>query len=178
MPCLNQTVAFGRSLQSLLIPDLLVLDLNQPAGFPNGRDLDDPVIDLTLAALFLRLSVHPVDTFFNVPVNPRTFDQPLRSTFPFYAAPLGNPPLSPSNGSNFNFRTDPVGNFVRVERAGFPAISTAVIFPSARKNAYNDGSPAQDATGTFVPDILAGYQNLTDNLNGDFRALGLTPCAT
>ncbi len=174
--CLAQTVA-GRSVQSILIPDQLDLDLSQPSGFPNGRDLDDPVIDLILAAIFLDLRVHPVTTFVGLPVNPNVFDQPLRTTFPFYAAPLGTPPISPSTGSNFNFRTDAPGNYVRVDRAGAPAISTAVVL-GANKLLYNDSNPTEDAAGTNVPRILEGYQNLTDNLNGDFRALGLTPCAT
>jgi hypothetical protein len=78
-PCLSQMVA-GRSVQSILIPDILDLDLSQPAGFPNGRDLDDPVIDLVLAAIFLDLGRHPVDTLVNARVNPFTFDQPLRTT--------------------------------------------------------------------------------------------------
>jgi Domain of unknown function (DUF4331) len=175
--CLNQQVAFGRSLVNILVPDVLVLDLAQPAGFPNGRDLDDPVIDLALAALFLRLSTHPVTTFVGLPVNPNVFDQPLRTTFPFYAAPLGSPQLSATNGVNFNFRADPAGNFVRVERAGVAAISTAVVLGAA-KNVYNDSNPTADAAGTNVPLILEGYRGLTNALNDDFRGLQLTPCAT
>jgi hypothetical protein len=175
-PCLAQTVA-GRSVQSILIPDQLDLDLSQPSGFPNGRDLDDPVIDLILAAIFLDLSKHPVDTLVNARVNPFVFDQPLRTTFPFYAAPLGSPPISPSTGSNFNFRTDPATNFVRVDRAGIPAVSTAVVLGAA-KLLYNDSNPTQDAAGTNVPRILEGYQDLTNKLNDDFKGLGLTPCAT
>lgn len=175
--CLNQVVAGGRSLQGILIPDVLTLDLSQPSGFPNGRDLDDPVIDLALAGLFLDLTRHSVLTFVNLPVNPNVFDQPLRTTFPFYAAPLGTPTLSPTTGTNFNFRTDPVGNFVRVDRAGAPAISTAVVL-GANKLRYNDSNPTEDAAGVNVPRILEGYQQLTNSLNDDFRGLGLTPCAT
>jgi Domain of unknown function (DUF4331) len=175
--CLNQVVAGGRSLQSILIPDVLVLDLSQPSGFPNGRDLDDPVIDLELAALFLDLTRHSVLTFVNLPVNPNVFDQPLRTSFPFYAAPLGTPTLSPTTGTNFNFRTDPAGNYIRVDRAGVPAISTAVVL-GANKLRYNDSNPTEDAAGVNVPRILEGYQQLTNSLNDDFRGLGLTPCAT
>lgn len=174
--CLNQVVG-GRKVVDILVPDQLVLNLSQAAGFPNGRDLDDPVIDLELAVLFMDLSVHPATVLVNVPVNPNVFDQPLRTAFPFFAAPLGSPPLSPTTGSNFNFRTDPPSNFVRVDRAGIPAVSTATVL-GPRKNAYNDSSPAIDATGQSVPDILAGYQALTDSLNDDFKRLGLTPCAT
>jgi Domain of unknown function (DUF4331) len=174
--CLNQNVA-GRKLVDILVPDQLVLRLDQPSGFPNGRDLDDPVIDLELAALFLDLTVHPVTTLVNVPVNPNVFDQPLRTSFPFFAAPLGNPPLSATNGTNFNFRVNAASAYTRVDRMGVPAISTATVL-GPRKNAYNDSSPQIDATSASVPDILAGYQALTDALNDDFKRLGLTPCAT
>lgn len=176
-PCLNQQVAFGRTLQDILIPDQLVLDLSQPSGFPNGRDLDDPVVDLELAALFLNLSRHPVTTLVSARVNPDNFDQPLRTTFPFYAPALGSPPLSPSTGTDFNFRSDPASNYMRVDRMGVPAVATVAIL-SPRKNAYNDSSPAADAAGANVPDVLAGYQRFTDALNDDFKGLGLTPCAT
>jgi Domain of unknown function (DUF4331) len=174
--CLNQDVA-GRKLVDILVPDLLFLDLSKPAGFPNGRDFDDPVIDIELAALFLDLTVHPATTLVTARLNPDNFDQPLRSTFPFYAGPLGNPTLSPTTGTDFNFRLDPPGNYVRVDRMGLPAVSTAVVL-GANKLLYNDSSPTADAAGTNVPRILEGYQDLTNRLNDDFKGLGLTPCAT
>jgi len=175
--CLQQTVANGRSLQNILIPDVLVLDLSQPAGFPNGRKFDDPVIDLEFAALFLDLRTQPVTTFVNRVLNPFVFDQPLRTTFPYYAAPLGTPTLSATNGVNFNFRTDPASAYTRVDRMGLPAVSTAVVVGSS-KLTYNDSTPTADAAGTNAPLILEGYRNLTNALNDDFKALGLTPCAT
>lgn len=175
-PCLAQMAA-GRRVQDILIPDILDLDLAAPSGFPNGRDLDDPVIDLVLAAIFLDLSRHPVTTFVGLPVNPNVFDQPLRTTFPFYARPLGTPPISPSTGTNFNFRTNVAANYTRVDRAGAPAISTAVVL-GANKLLYNDSNPTEDAAGVNVPRILEGFQQLSNALNDDFRALGLTPCAT
>ncbi len=174
--CLNQDVA-GRKLVDILVPDLLFLDLSKPSGFPNGRDFDDPVIDIELAALFLDLTRHPADTLVRARVNPDNFDQPLRTTFPFYAGPLGSPTLSSTNGTDFNFRVDPPSNYVRVDRMGLPAISTAVVL-GANKLLYNDSSPTADAAGTNVPRILEGYQALTDALNDDFKGLGLTPCAT
>ncbi len=175
--CLAQTVANGRSLQNILIPDVLVLDLSQPAGFPNGRTFEDPVIDLEFAALFLDLRTQPVTTFVNRVLNPFVFDQPLRTTFPYYAPPLGSPTLSATNGVNFNFRTDPTSAYTRVDRMGLPAISTAVVLGSS-KLVYNDSTPSVDAAGTNAPLILEGYRNLTNALNDDFKALGLTPCAT
>jgi hypothetical protein len=175
--CLQQTVANGRSLQNILIPDVLVLDLSQPAGFPNGRKFDDPVIDLEFAALFLDLRTQPITTFVNRVLNPNVFDQPLRTTFPYYAPPLGNPTLSATNGANFNFRTDPASAYTRVDRMGLPAISTAVVVGSS-KLVYNDSTPTVDAAGTNAPLILEGYRSLTNALNDDFKGLGLTPCAT
>jgi hypothetical protein len=174
--CLNQVVV-DRKLVDIVVPDQLVLDLSKPAGFPNGRRLEDQVVDLELAALFLDLTRHPVTLLTTIPVNPNTFDQPLRTSFPFFAAALGTPTLSATNGTNFNFRADPDSNYVQVDRMGVPAVATVTIL-GPRKNAYNDGSPAADAAGTYVPDILAGYQALTNALFDDFQGLGLTPCAT
>jgi hypothetical protein len=174
--CLNQVVG-GRKVVDIVVPDQLVLDLAQPAGFPNGRDLDDPVVDLELAVLFLDLTKHSAGILVGVPVNPNVFDQPILTSFPFFAKALGTPPLSATNGTTFNFRTDPPSNYVRVDRMGVPAVATVTIL-SPKKNAYNDSSPAQDAAGANVPDVLAGYQALTDALNDDFKGLGLTPCAT
>jgi hypothetical protein len=39
-------------LAAAVIPDLLRLDLTQPDGFPNGRQLEDDVIDILLALIF------------------------------------------------------------------------------------------------------------------------------
>jgi hypothetical protein len=135
------------------------------------------VVDLELAVLFLDLTRHSPALLTTVPVNPNVFDKPLRTSFPFFASANGTPPLSATTGTSFNFRTDPSTNYVRVDRMGVPAVATVTIL-SPRKNAYNDGSPANDATGAFVPDILAGYQALTNALFDDFQGLGLTPCAT
>jgi hypothetical protein len=173
--CLAQTVANGRSLQNILIPDVLVLDLSQPAGFPNGRKFDDPVIDREFAMLFLDLRRHPLSTFVDMPLNPNVFDQPLRTTFPYYAPPLGTPTLSATNGVNFNFRTDPTSAYTRLDRMGLPAVSTAVVVGTS-KLTYNDSSPLVDATGANAPLILQGFRALTNSLNDDFKALGLTPC--
>ncbi len=174
--CLNQLIA-GRKLVDIIVPDQLNIDLTQPAGFPNGRDFDDPVVDLELASLFLDMTVHSPAVLVNAKLNPFAFDQPLLTTFPYVAAALGTPTLSPNTGTNFNFRTDPAVNYVRVDRAGIPAVSTATIL-GAKKLAYNDSSPARDVTGISIPDILEGYQLTTDALNDDFKRLGLTPCAT
>jgi hypothetical protein len=177
-PCLAQTAVPGRSVADLVVPDVLRLDLTQPAGFPNGRRYLDPVIDITLAVIFLDLRRHPATVFANLPVNPNGVDQPLRDTFPFLAPPLGNPPTSNGAGSNFQFRTDPASAYVRVDRAAMPGVSTALISGNPSKNGYNDDTPAIDATSKWVPEISNTLTILTNALADDFGRLGLTICAT
>lgn len=174
--CLNQSIE-GRKVNDIMIPDAVTLDLSRPAAFPNGRHLRDPVIDIFLAGLLLDQTRHTPNTLVNIPLNPNNFDQPLRASFPFYAPPLGNPVLSQTNGTNFNFRTEPNSAFVRVERLANPAISTINIL-GPRKNAYNDGLPVDDAALVFRADIVAGLAQLTGLIADDLQALGLTICAT
>jgi hypothetical protein len=174
--CLNQ-VADGRSVRDIMIPDLVTLDTTRPAAFPNGRRMQDPVIDIELAYLFLDLSRHSLNTLVNIPLNPLELDQPLRTSFPFYAPALGTPRLSDTNGTNFNFRTNPDSQYVRVERVGVPAVSTINVL-GPRKNAYNDGSPTLDTTRAYEADITAGLKALADILVDDLQGLSLTPCAT
>jgi len=69
----------------LVVPDVITIDPALPAGFPNGRRLQDQVIDLTLAVLLLDLGVHPVTTLANVPVNPPANEFPFQASFPFLA---------------------------------------------------------------------------------------------
>lgn len=176
-PCLNQIVGSGRSVANLVVPDVVRLDLTQPAGFPNGRRYLDPVVDVTLAVILLDLRVHSAGTFASLPVNPNGVDQPLPTTFPFLAPPLGNPPTSNGAGSNFTFRTDPASAYVRVDRAAMPAVATALIFPNPAKNAYNDDNPAIDVTGKWVPSFVEQLQFYHNALSDDFQRLGLTPCA-
>jgi hypothetical protein len=176
--CLSQTAVPGRSVADLVVPDLVRLDLSQPAGFPNGRRFLDPVIDITLAVIFLDLRRHPADVFAKLPVNPNGVDQPLRDTFPFLAPPLGNPPTANGAGSNFQFRSDPASAYVRVDRAAMPGVSTALISGNPSKNGYNDDTPAIDATAKWVPEISNTLTILTNALADDFGRLGLTICAT
>ncbi len=178
MPCLGQIVpGTSRSVLDLIVPDTLTLDLNSTAGFPNGRRLTDPVIDVTLNAIFLRLSTNGPGTLASVPVNPAANDLPFRPGFPYLAAAQGAPPVSGTAGVNFNFRTDPDSAFVRVDRMGMPAVATALI-ASPRKSAYNDIDPSDDAALRFAPDLIDRLATLTGALADDFIALGLTPCAT
>ena len=179
--CLVQAVTPSQTLASLVIPDVLTIDTSRPASFPNGRTPGDPVIDRTLALLFLDLTKHSIDTFHNIPVNPFGNDVPLPASFPWLATAFGG--QRPSlGGSNFNFRTDPASAYVRVDRMGMPAVATALIGSSA-KIAYNDDSPPQDQSaapgGTFkwVPEIRSQLTALTNALADDFQAAGLTLCA-
>jgi hypothetical protein len=178
LPCFDQVIpGTTSSVASLVVPDTLTLNLAGTSGFPNGRRLTDPVIDVTLAVIFLKLSTHAPTTLANVPVNPTANDIPFRTAFPYLAAAQGSPPVSGTAGTNFNFRTDAASAYTRVDRMGMPAVATALI-ASARKNAYNDGNPSDDAAGTFVPDLAAQLTTLTNALADDFTGLGLTLCAT
>lgn len=68
------------------IPDTLVIDLDDPAGFPNGRALPDPVMDIIFAVLLLDLEGGvPIDTLLNVPLNPTENDVEFAAGFPYLA---------------------------------------------------------------------------------------------
>lgn len=174
--CMNQQVAVGVSVTNLIVPDTLTVDLTKPSGFPNGRDLEDPVVDLTLGVLLLDLTEHTADTFARVPVNPDMNDVPLRDSFPYFAPANGNPPIPPPGGTNFDFRTDPPSAYTRVDRMGMPAVAT-VLISSPAKNPYNDDNPAQDATGKWVNEIRSTFTALTNTLVDDLQRLNLDPCA-
>jgi hypothetical protein len=175
-PCLNQVVYEGRTVANLVVPDVLQLDMTQPSGFPNGRKLTDPVIDITLAVLFLDLKSQPATTFANLPLDPTSTGVPEPATFPYLSPAQGGTPAA-TGGSGFVFRTDPATAYTRVDRMGMPAVSTALI-ATASKSAYNDDNPAIDATGKWVPTIKADLTTLTTALIGQFRSIGLKPCAT
>jgi hypothetical protein len=174
-PCLNQAVIPGRSLAAIAVPDVVTLDPTQASGFPNGRQLQDPVIDLELAALFLDLTKVPVTTLANLPLDPSGNDKPYTGVFPFLAPAWGTPPAA-VGGSGFVFRTDAPSAYTRVDRMGEPAISTALI-DTADKTAYNDDNPTIDASGKWVPTISADLTALAAELDPQLTALGLPVCA-
>jgi hypothetical protein len=176
LTCLQQKVTPDKTLFDLVVPDTVTINLAQASGFPNGRRLEDPVIDLTLAALFLDLTKQPVTTLANLPLNPAANDVPFRSEFPYLAPPQGNPPLSLTAGTTYNFRTDPATSYVRVDRMGMPAVATAVI-SSSHKTDYNDSNPSDDASLKFTSDIESTLTGLTNALSDDFAAAGLSMCA-
>ena len=76
--CVGQAAPF-------VVPDVVSIDPSQAAGFPNGRRLTDPVIDVTLALVLLDLGEHPVTTL--VGVNPTENDKSFRNRFPYLARP-------------------------------------------------------------------------------------------
>jgi hypothetical protein len=85
--CLAQEVIEGSGVRvfQLVIPDTLRVNPGQPSGFPNGRDLDDPVIDVTLAAVLLDLTRHTPSTLATVPVNPpANAAGELLAAFPYF----------------------------------------------------------------------------------------------
>lgn len=177
--CLNQVIpgTGGTTVAAAVVPDVLTLNLAGASGFPNGRRLADPVIDVTLNIIFLDLTRTGAGTLAGVPVNPSANDVAFRTTFPYLAPPQGTPPLAATTGTSFNFRTDPASAYTRVDRMGMPAVATALI-GSAMKNAYNDANPSNDAAGQFVPELGSQLTGLTNALADDFTRLGLPLCAT
>lgn len=177
-PCLDQVVpGTGTTVLDLIVPDTITVDLSQGSGFPNGRRLEDPVIDVTLAVALLDMSVHAPDTFVNLPLNPPANDVAFRNEFPFLGLPQGNPPLSGSDtATQFAFLENPADDYVRVDRTGMPALSPALIGVPVRDD-YNDAGPAEDGALVFADELIAQLTSLTDLLLDDFDAAGLTPCA-
>jgi hypothetical protein len=176
--CLNQAIpGTGFTVAQAVVPDTLTINLAAASGFPNGRRLADPVIDVTLAVIFLDLTRAAPDALARLPLNPPANDVAFRSTFPYLAAPQGSPPLADTGGTAFNFRTDAASAFVRVDRMGMPAVATALI-GTIQKTPYNDASPADDAAGTFVPELTTTLTGLTNALADDLVRAGLPPCAT
>ncbi len=72
----------------LVIPDTVKINTMQASGFPNGRRLEDQVIDLTLAVLLLDLRANDVTTFASLPLNPAANDKAFLAEFPYLAAPF------------------------------------------------------------------------------------------
>ena len=77
--------ACGAVLTPLVVPDALLLDLDRPSGFPNGRALPDPVFDRMLAAILLDADAHPITTLSSIPPSPA--DNDVQFYDEFLAAP-------------------------------------------------------------------------------------------
>jgi len=168
----------GKTVREMIIPDTLRLNMALPSGFPNGRDLDDAVIDISLAFLFLDLteSGQSLRTFANLPLNPGGNDVPLRADFPYFAPPQGGAVLAATTGTSFNFRTDSDSAYFQVDRMGMPAIATALI-GSDTKDLYNDSSPATDVSGAFKADETKQLTNLMNAIGDDLTSIQLDICA-
>ncbi len=179
-PCFTQVVpgTGGLTVRQMIVPDTLKLDLSLPSGFPNGRDLDDAVVDISLAFLFLDLteSGQSLRTFANLPLNPGSNDVPFRTVFPYFAPAQGGAQLAASTGTTFNFRTDPDTAYVQVDRMGMPVVAT-VLIGSPLKNPYNDVSPSTDVQGTFRADETAQLTALMNAIGDDLTSLQLDLCA-
>ena len=80
--CVGQAVAAGGpSVVSLVIPDHLSLNPGAPSGFPNGRRLQDPVMDVTLAIILLDMTVHGPGILAGLPLNPTANDLGVEGAF-------------------------------------------------------------------------------------------------
>lgn len=89
--CLSQPVtgtAGGPAVASLVVPDTITIDTNGTAGFPNGRLLTDPVIDVTLSVILLDLTAATQDATTLVGTNPVANDVEFSDTFPYLAPPF------------------------------------------------------------------------------------------
>lgn len=93
--CVAQPVAAGGPpVVTLVVPDTLQIDPGSPSGFPNGRELDDPVIDVTLAVILLDLESATgcaggpctAGTIAGLPLNPGENDEAFLTEFPYLAA--------------------------------------------------------------------------------------------
>lgn len=179
-PCFTQIVpnTGGRTVREIIVPDALTFDLSRPADFPNGRDLDDQTIDITLAFLFLDLteSGQSLRTFANLPLNPPASDRAPIATFPYLAPPQGNPPIAATTGTSFNFRNDPESAYVSVDRMGMPAVAPAIIGGPMRIP-YNDAPQTADLLGTFRAEQTTQLTNLMNALGDDLTNIGLEICA-
>ena len=72
-----------------IVPDTLKIDTTAPAGFPNGRQLTDRVVDMTLSLVLLNQGGgQDINTLANLPLNPPANDKVFGTTFPYLAAPF------------------------------------------------------------------------------------------
>ena len=84
-----------RQAVPMVVPDALHLTLAQPDGFPNGRRLEDSVVDRILAIALLDIATPgdcngvpcSVDSFVDIPINPIANELPLEPDFPYFALP-------------------------------------------------------------------------------------------
>ena len=184
--CFAQEVEPGVTVQSLLTRDTLRLDLSKPDGFPNGRRLQDPVIDLTLAYLFTDLSKNSLDALAKLAINPVSnadnYDANgnligFSDTFPYVNAPHG-PAKAEGTGSNFNFRTNSQSDYEVIDAMGNPAVAT-ILVPGNLGASFNQTPSADYASGggKYLAAMKTDLTGLATLLKDDFNNLLFTTCA-
>lgn len=82
------------TLAAILIPDVVTIDFSQPVAFPNGRRLQDDVVDAAVGLVLNRGMV--LQGGGGVSDAIAANDQPFLSAFPYLAAP--NLPLARPTG--------------------------------------------------------------------------------
>ncbi|MCC6873160.1 MAG: DUF4331 family protein [Sandaracinaceae bacterium] len=92
IPCVAATSCAAQGAP-LVIPDVLRIDPAMAAGFPNGRQLSDRVIDITLAVILLDLGMggQTTSTLVDAAINPDANDVAFLTSFP-YVAPAHSAP--------------------------------------------------------------------------------------
>lgn len=183
LPCLNQTIPLdrvppGTRVIDLVIPDTITIWPDRTIGFPNGRLLSDPVVDITLGVVLLDINRpgQNAASFAAIPLNPPSATKPPLAEFPFANTPNDSPVLDAGTGTGFVFDTAPMSSYVQVDRMGMPAVATALIL-SPRKDAYSDGNVQLDTANTYAFDLIEGLRRFTEPLQDDIAARGLTGCA-
>jgi len=185
LPCIQQAIPAdlgrlppGFRVIDLIIPDTVTIFPDRTVGFPNGRLLSDPVVDITLGVILLDLKApgQNAASFSSIPLNPPQATKPPLADFPFANTPNGNPPIDPGTGTNFVFDSAPMSDYVQVDRMGMPAVATSIIV-SARKTAYSDGNVRLDTANTFAFDLIEGLRVFSEPLQDDIAARGLKSCA-
>lgn len=183
LPCINQTVPLdrvppGTRVIDLIIPDTITIWPDRTIGFPNGRLLSDPVVDITLGVVLLDINRpgQNAASFAAIPLNPAGATKAPLTEFPFANTPNDSPALDPGTGTGFVFDTAPMSSYVQVDRMGMPAVATALIL-SPRKDAYSDGNVQLDTSNTYAFDLIEGLRRFSEPLQDDITARGLTSCA-
>lgn len=183
LPCINQTVpldrvAPGTRVIDLIIPDTVTIWPDRPIGFPNGRLLSDPVVDITLGVILLDINRagQNAASFAALPLNPTQAGKTPIADFPFANTPHGTPTLDAGVGTGFVFDTAPMSAYTQVDRMGMPAVATAIIL-GPRKDAYSDGNVRLDTANTFAFDLIEGLRRFSEPLQDDLASRGLVSCA-
>ncbi len=96
-PCVVDTCIANAA--PLVIPDTIKINTTQAPGFPNGRRLQDQVIDVTLAVVLLDLGNATgcgggpctATTLASIPLNPPANDAVFNTVFPYMAPPWMTP---------------------------------------------------------------------------------------